>query len=174
VCAHRARAHWQSSAGLRAPVERAQELSELGVSREMSRSAYKAWQRKQRQRLAKRQGTVVGLRAAGGEPAYEGEAMDPFHACSRYYHVLGPDDVYGEAALKAALKKSEQRGESGGWFLVRKSNSEPLNCVTVSYIDKHGHVSHFKVPIAHLSVNRWACRSTGHCCHADKIECLFG
>jgi len=119
------------------------ELTSLGVSREMTRSAYKQWQRKQRKKV----------QVGGVTERLESDAdvMDPFHACSLFYHVLGEDDPYGEKTLKAAHAAAVAEGKGGnsgkgfGRFLVRKSNSEPLTCVTVSYIEPDGEVCHVKV-----------------------------
>eukprot|EP00293_Proteomonas_sulcata_P003786 CAMPEP_0184318794 /NCGR_PEP_ID=MMETSP1049-20130417/104879_1 /TAXON_ID=77928 /ORGANISM="Proteomonas sulcata, Strain CCMP704" /LENGTH=136 /DNA_ID=CAMNT_0026638691 /DNA_START=27 /DNA_END=437 /DNA_ORIENTATION=+ len=65
------------------------------------------------------------------------DLSEPFRHASRYYHELSDEDKYGEEMMKklAAGRKC---------FFVRKSNSEPATCVTVTRRDEDGKTNHTK------------------------------
>jgi len=70
-----------------------------------------------------------------------GGSYDPFSTASRYYHIMPPEDPYGEKTLDNARQaRAGGAGRDGGggggcgcgvqgWFLARRSNSDPFTAV---------------------------------------------
>jgi tRNA-dihydrouridine synthase 1 len=64
-------------------------------------------------------------------------AFDPFEDASRFYHRLPADDTYGEKSLAALAQGARARAAEApcaGYFLVRRSNSDPFAAVSLTFI----------------------------------------
>ena len=71
---------------------------------------------------------IFAPQEAGGADSTEREQEQekhPFADHTRFYHRLGADDTYGEAALRASVAT---RG-TGRYFLVRRSNGSTSDAV---------------------------------------------
>lgn len=71
-------------------------------------------------------------------------SQEPFLDRSEYYHVTPESDPRAEGLVRAVQRAAG--GEPAGHFVVRKSLSEPAECVSVTYVEAESdEVYHMKV-----------------------------